>query len=148
MHNTLSASNYSLLNEDDFTPKPSYWGALLWRRLMGKRVLDLGMTNRLGLHVYAHCLRGTPGGVAMLVINNDRQTPSTVALPLPCARFTLATSDPTHRSITLNGMPLQLGAGDALPVMNGEQVAAGELSFAPATITFLAIPAAQNDGCR
>ena len=36
MHNTLAASDYSLLDEGaGFTPKPNYWGALLWRRLMG-----------------------------------------------------------------------------------------------------------------
>ncbi|MFL0588407.1 hypothetical protein ACH0BU_17470, partial [Sphingomonas olei] len=42
---------------------------------------------------------------------------------------------------------LQLGAGDILP-MTGEQIAAGRLTFAPETITFLATPAAHTVSCR
>ncbi len=42
MHNTLSASDYALIDEDTLEPRPSYWAALLWKRLMGTRVLDAG----------------------------------------------------------------------------------------------------------
>jgi len=41
-HNTLVASDYGLLDETTFEPKPNYWGALLWRQLMGTTVLDPG----------------------------------------------------------------------------------------------------------
>ncbi|MEA2889468.1 MAG: hypothetical protein QOI05_261 [Bradyrhizobium sp.] len=40
MHNTLAASDYGLLDERTLAPRPNYWGALLWRRLMGAIVLD------------------------------------------------------------------------------------------------------------
>jgi len=30
IHNTLVASDYGLLDEDTFEPKPNYWRALLW----------------------------------------------------------------------------------------------------------------------
>ena len=46
--------------------------AELMNELMGTTVLDSGVPVRPGLHTYAHCLRGTPGGVALLVINTDR----------------------------------------------------------------------------
>lgn len=72
MHNTLVASDYGLVDEDTFAPKPNYWGALLWRRFMGTTVLDPGVANGPGLHVYAHCLRGTPGGVSLLAINTGQ----------------------------------------------------------------------------
>jgi hypothetical protein len=65
MHNTLVASDYGLLDDKTLAPKPSYWGALLWRKLMGTTVLDAGVPIQAGLHVYAHCLRGTPGGGAL-----------------------------------------------------------------------------------
>ena len=39
---------------------------------MGTTVLESGIPIQDGLHVYAHCLRGTPGGVALLAINNNR----------------------------------------------------------------------------
>ena len=31
MHNTLAASDYGLLDENNFAPRPSYWAALLSR---------------------------------------------------------------------------------------------------------------------
>ena len=42
-HNTLVASDYGLLEEKTFTPKPNYWAALLWRKLMGTTVLESGV---------------------------------------------------------------------------------------------------------
>ena len=42
-HNTLAASDYGLLDEKTLRPRPSYWAALLWRRLMGTTVLDAGV---------------------------------------------------------------------------------------------------------
>ena len=72
MHNTLAASDYGLLDERTLEPRPDYWGALLWRRLMGRVVLEAGLPVQSGLHVYAHCQRDAPGGVTLLVINNDR----------------------------------------------------------------------------
>ncbi len=75
-HNTLAASAYGLLDQDTFAPRPNYWAALLWRRFMGSTVLESGVPIQEGLHVYAHCLRGAPGGVALLAINNSRTHPT------------------------------------------------------------------------
>ena len=148
MHNTLVASDYGLLDENSFAPKPSFWGALLWRRLMGTIVLDPGVANGPGLHVYAHCLRGVPGGVALLVINTDRQNSRVLALPAAATRHTLTAAEPTSRDVLLNRAPLRLGANDAMPELAGEATAAGQLTFDPVSITFLAVPSAQNQVCR
>ena len=146
-HNTLVASDYGLLDEHDFTPKPNYWGALLWRRLMGPTVLDSGVPIRGGLHAYAHCLRDKPGGVALLLINTDGVAAQTIMLPAAGERYTLTARDPLSRAVDLNGRPLTL-AGDALPSLSGARVSAGEVTLAPASITFLAVPAAGNRACR
>ena len=61
-HNTLDASDYPLIDEATLTPRPDYWAALLWRKLMGTKVLDAGAEGG-SLRLYAHCLRGTPGGL-------------------------------------------------------------------------------------
>ena len=37
-HNTLASSEYGLLDQNTFTPRPNYWAALLWRKLMGSTV--------------------------------------------------------------------------------------------------------------
>ena len=50
LHDTLVASDYGLLDENTFGPKPNYWGALLWRRLMGATVLEPGAPSSPGLH--------------------------------------------------------------------------------------------------
>ncbi|MBA1204816.1 hypothetical protein G7009_24170 [Pseudomonas capeferrum] len=146
-HNTLVASDYGLLDENTFEPKPNYWGALLWRRLMGTTVLDAGFANRAGLHVYAQCLRGVPGGVAMLVLNTDRQKPDSLSITGAASRHTLAAASLTDKTVMLNGTALQLGTDNDLPAMNGSATAGGELSFEPATITFLSVPLAKNQAC-
>lgn len=148
MHNTLAASDYALLDEETFAPRPSYWGALLWRKLMGTTVLDARVPVEQGQHVYAHCLRGTPGGVAVLAINNDPAAPRTLTLPVEGERYTLSAQDLQSEEIELNGTTLALGEGDALPAMEGEAFAAGEVTLEPATITYLALPGAANPACQ
>lgn len=147
-HNTLVASDYGLLDENDLTPKPNYWAALLWRKLMGTTVLESGVAIQPGLHVYAHCLRGKPGGVALLVINNDRTTSRELSFALDGERYTMSSNVLQSKTVQLNGAELKLGADDELPVLAGVPSQAGSIELAPATITFLAFPQAGNGACR
>lgn len=148
MHNTLAASDYGLLDERTLAPRPNYWGALLWRQLMGSTVLDAGVPIRSGLHVYAHCQRGTPGGVSLLIINTDRNAPHSLMLPMASVRYTLDAAHLRDADVKLNGMTLALDAGGELPPIAGAPAAANVVTFGQATITFLAIPAAGNKACR
>ena len=108
-----------------------------------------GLPIQAGLHVYAHCQKDTPGGVALLVINTDRNAPHALTLPVPPRSATRWTPQTCWMSsVRLNGQPLALGADDELPAIAGVPTAAGTLTFAPATITFLAIPEAGNKACR
>ncbi len=148
MHNTLAASDYGLLDEKTLAPRPNYWGALLWRQLMGSTVLDSGVPIRAGLHVYAHCQLGTLGGVSLLVINTSSNSPQTLMLTSASERYTLDAANLRGGTVRLNGRTLELGVRDDLPRIAGLRTVAGALTFAPATITFLAIPAAANGACR
>jgi len=148
MHNTLVASAYGLLDEDTFAPKPNYWGALLWRRVMGATVLDAGVPAETGLRVYAHCQRNAPGGVALLVINTSTTATRMLQVPAAGGRYTLSAATLQSPTVQLNGQPLVLGAGDELPGLVGAPVGAGRLRVAPATITFVELPAAGNPACR
>ena len=114
----------------------------------GKPRTGCRRTHQAGFHVYAHCQRGTPGGVAILVINADTSASRTLMLGSASERYTLDAADVADGSVRLNGGKLHLGANDDFPRMAGEQLAAGALTFAPYTITFLAIPAAANSGCQ
>jgi hypothetical protein len=148
MHNTLAASDYGLLDETTFDPRPNYWGALLWRKLMGAIVLDSGVPVEAGLHVYGHCQRGTPGGVALLVINTDRIASHPLTLAKPSERYTFDAASLSAPIVRLNGATLGLDDKDDLPPIAGARTAAGALSFAPATISFLTIPGAGNSACQ
>jgi hypothetical protein len=148
MHNTLDASDYGLLDEKTLEPRPDYWAALLWRRLMGTTVLDPGLSRSANLHLYAHCLRNQPGGVALLAINADKDAEQTLHLPVGAERYTLTAANLMDSTIDLNGKRLELGPSDALPVLRGAAVHSGTVTLAPASITFLAFPRAGNAGCK
>ena len=148
MHNTLAASDYGLLDEKTYEPRPDYWAALLWRTLMGTTVLDAGASTTPSLRVYAHCLRNHPGGVALLAINTDRKQAQALDLPAEAERYSLTAPDLLSKQVQLNGSELRLGSDDALPTLAGEHEKVGKISLAPASITFLAFPKAQNASCQ
>jgi heparanase 1 len=90
MHNTLASSDYGLLDENTLAPRPNYWAALLWRKFMGTTVLDAGASRAPSLHLYAHCLRGQSGGVALLAINTDQGESQSFELTAAAERYTLS----------------------------------------------------------
>ncbi len=144
-HNTLAASDYGLLDEKTLRPRPNYWAALLWRRLMGTTVLDAGVHH--GMHVYAHCRRAVPGAVTLLAINTDRTTAAILRLPATSERYILSADQLQSPGVKLNGAALELGANDGLPHLAGIGSPPGSVELAPATITFLTIGDAGNGAC-
>jgi hypothetical protein len=144
-HNTLAASDYGLLDEKTLRPRPNYWAALLWRRLMGTMVLDAGVHR--GIHLYAHCRRDVPGDVTLLAINTDRTSTATLRLPTASERYTLSADDLQSGEVKLNGAALQLGPHDELPRLAAATSPSGPIEIAPATITFLTVADAKNPAC-
>jgi hypothetical protein len=144
-HNTLAASDYGLLDETTLRPRPNYWAALLWRRLMGTTVLDAGMHK--GMHLYAHCRRGMRGAVTLLAINADRTNAATLQLPVTSERYTLAADDLQSAVVKLNGTVLELGPNDDLPQFSAVTLPPGSVEIEPATITFLTVGDTKNLAC-
>jgi hypothetical protein len=145
-HNTLAASDYGLLDEKTFRPRPSYWAALLWRRLMGMVVLDAGVQR--GMHLYAHCRRDVRGAVTLLAINTDRTNAATLRLPATSERYTLSADDLQSAEVKLNGTALELGLNDELPPLAVATSPPGQVEIGPATITFLTVADAGNPACH
>jgi hypothetical protein len=114
---------------------------------MGTTVLDPGVEIAEGRHVYAHCLRGAPGGVTLLVINNSR-TETAIEVPLESRRYTLSAVPLQNGDVELNGAVLKVDGGGNLPPIEGAATAAGSVSFAPVTITFLTVEQSGNSTCR
>jgi len=148
IHNTLAASDYALVDEATLLPRPNYWSALLWRRMMGPTVLDAGPSPSPNLYLYAHCLRNQPGGVALLVINADRTSSQELDVPAKSDRYTLKAANLMDNKVDLNGSELKLEADGNLPQVAGKSHASGHVTFAPASITFLAVSNAGNTNCR
>jgi heparanase 1 len=146
-HNTLASSDYGLIKEGTFDPRPNYWAAVVWKRTMGPVVLDPGVMNQPGVKVYAQCMIGHKGGVTVLAMNIDPKEEHTLTIPKPADRYTLTATELTSESVLLNGIALQVGNDGTVPETKGEKVKAGTLPLAPASITFLAIPSAGNANC-
>lgn len=146
-HNTLASSDYGLLDENTLAPRPNYWSAVLWRRLMGATVLNPRVDTGGGLHLYAHCLRGQQGGVALLAINADPAQAESLQIPVDAVRYTLSASNLESGAVELNGTELRM-SGDELPKIVGAPIKSGTVEIAPASITFLALPKANNSVCR
>jgi hypothetical protein len=114
---------------------------------MGTTVLD-AVGSEPGLHLYAHCLRERPGGVALLAINTSRTQSRSITLPMAGDRYSLAAETLESPSVKLNGQTLHLGRNDELPPLRGATVKAGVSTLQPATITFLTFATANNVNCH
>ena len=146
-HNTLASSEYGLLDQNTFTPRPNYWAALLWRRLMGSTVLNAGPLQP-GLHIYAQCLRNHTDGVTLLAINLSRTETKIIDLPTAADIYVLTASKLEDGQVRLNDRELRLSSDDKLPDLQGKRVRAGRIDLKPASITFLAVSDAGNSACR
>jgi hypothetical protein len=153
---TLSGSDYGLLDDATLTPRPDYWTSLLWRRLVGTRVLDASSGGDPLLRVYAHCTRqAAAGSVTLVVVNLDRTTGVELALDAIAGDradvYELSADDPGSTSIALNGKPLVAGDDGALPALDAVSVARGSgslrVTFAPATYGFVVVPGAGAAAC-
>jgi hypothetical protein len=115
---------------------------------MGTTILDAGVSPAPSLHLYAHCLRGHSGGVALLAINADRANARNLDLPVASSRYTLTAKDLMDSTVMLNGVELNLTSDGDVPKLEAAPERAGQVSLGAATITFFGIPGANNSACR
>ncbi|MEP7111100.1 MAG: hypothetical protein ABI760_24095 [Ferruginibacter sp.] len=135
MHNTLSASEYGLLDQDTYQPRPNYWTALLWSRFMGTDVYDAGSSTP-GVDIFVHSLKKKPGGMALLVVNT-LDTAAVFTIPSNAEQFMLTASELQTKEIQLNGKDLALTATDELPFIKGKAIGSGVIQIPAHSITFL-----------
>ncbi len=139
-HNTLSASDYGLIDEDGLVPRPNYWAAVLWARLMGPQVHDLEhAVSTEDLAVYSHCAPkgAAQRGMTYAVVNSSETEARSVATPSGEATLYLLTSDSLDSSsASLNGEVLEVESDGTLPEMAGRAVD-GSIEIPPATVAFV-----------
>ena len=86
--------------------------------------------------------------MSLLVINASTTESRSLVLPVHAERYTLTALDGLDgRRVALNGEELRLGRDDALPTFRPIKTTNGEVTFAPASISFLEIAHAQNPNC-
>ncbi|KAL3675271.1 hypothetical protein R1sor_025219 [Riccia sorocarpa] len=172
---TFIGGFYGLVNSN-FTPNPDYYGALLWRRLMGNGVFLVDIDGGNGdIRAYAHCQRGSEGGLTLLVLNYSNSTTHHLDLRLlppsagsePSNTSKKSTSEAsesrdmrleyhmsalngtaTSRIVLLNGGPLILTPSGELPTLSPREVNSESLiSLAPLTYAYVVIPRANATAC-
>lgn len=135
MHNTLAASEYSLIDQDTHFPKPNYWAALLWAKLMGTKVYEADK-GAPGVYLFAHNTKGDNNGITLLVLNANG-TSTTIRIPSDGEQYTLTSSNLKGDNVQLNGQDLKLSKDDMLPFIKGKKVNAGNVELPSASITFI-----------
>lgn len=146
IHNTLGASDYALIDQDTHEPRPSYWAAVLWRRTMGTAVLASPASPSADLRLYAHCLRGQPGGVGVLAINTgDIAQPLEVTRQAQAWIMTAPTLD--SQTVLINGNEPHVADDGSLAGLDGAALS-GAMAIPAKGIAFIAAPDAENPSCR
>lgn len=145
IHNTLAASDYALLDEHSYNPRPNYWAAVLWKRTMGTTVLAAPHSPSPDVRIYAHCLAGARGGVGLAAINLGTN-PQSLAVG-KAQSWTLAGQTLDTRDATVNGRTPSVEANGRLAGLTGQPVN-GAMALPARSIVFVAVPGAANPACR
>lgn len=135
MHNTLCASEYSFVDQETFLPKPNYWAAHLWAKLMGTEVFDAGKAED-GVYLFAHNLKGTKEGKTLMVLNTNQQVVN-IHITEKGELYTLTATTLESGSVQLNGKDLKLKEDGNLPVINGKKVNVGNIVLPATSISFI-----------
>jgi len=145
---TLSGSDFGMLDDATLQPRPDYWGALLWRRLMGSRVLEA--TSELpDLRVYAHCHPAGGGAVTVLAINLSARRSIQAGMAGLSTRSMLVhllnADELSSTEVRHNDVPLVFGDDFVVPATVGEVLT--QLSLPPHSIGFAELPEAAAPAC-
>lgn len=154
---SLTDASYGLLDGEDLSARPDYFNAVLHKRLMGTRVLDVVASDpsQAKLRAYAHCTAPTAqgyteGAVTLLVLNlSQTHVAELTDLGFPrdgALWWHLDADGLESRRMRLNGRELAM-QGDALPDLSGDPLPDGPLSLAPPSYAFVVLPAANAAAC-
>ncbi|MBA4766127.1 MAG: hypothetical protein H2049_00655 [Porphyrobacter sp.] len=146
MHNTLAASDYALIDQESLAPRPNYWAAVLWARLMGTTVLASPQSPSADLRLFAHCLKGETGGVAVLALNTG-DAEQTINVGTKATAWVMTGAPVDTRSVKVNGTAPQVDEAGDITGLNGV-AATGDLSVPGKSIAFVAVADAANAACR
>ena len=137
IHNTLCASEYALLEQETHDPRPNYWVALLWNKLMGTKVYDAGFSAD-GIEVFVHNLKNSKNGFVVLLVN-PKASESFIEIPAFAEKYLITADELQAKTVKLNGKKLELKSDESLPEIIGEEIKTGRILIPQYSILFLVV---------
>jgi heparanase len=148
---TLSGSDYGLIDDRTLEPNPDYWAALMWHRLMGTSILRPRLHGAPPtLRVYAGCRRGGPG-TTLLALNLDRRRPVSLTLEhgsAPAQVYVVTARTLLARRVLLNGRPLHTTGTGAAPSLAARSLYSTTIKLPPVSYAFIVQPGVGPASCR
>ena len=145
---TLSGSDYGMLDDETLTPRPDYWAALLWRTTMGTGVLSV-RSGDPQLRVYAHCHPDGGGAVSVLAINLSTDRTFDVGISGMSSRnmrvHLLEADELASTEVRHNGTLLEFGDDLVVPVLEG--AVRTRLQVPPLAVGVAELPDAAAEAC-
>ncbi|XP_066976946.1 heparanase-like [Macrobrachium rosenbergii] len=160
---TLYQKRYALINDikKDFKPNPDYWLSVLYKRLVGVKVLDIATegapkTTRL----YGHCQKPgsmsyKPGNVVIFGVNVDHSRSSRVTFDKmspdhSIQQYLLEPPDNFIQSgdVMLNGKLLEMTSDEELPDLDPHLLSGQELEIPPLSFGFWVVVDAHVQDCE
>jgi len=150
---TLSGSHYGLIDDSTLQPRPDYFASLLWRQLMGTRVLAATVADDDLVRVYAHCARSAgPGAVAVVIINLDGERGVQIDIDGISGRsssvYEVSAKQLSAAEVALNGVPLRVADDGTPPVLQGRPRAGRSVVVGPHRYAFAVVADANAPACR
>jgi hypothetical protein len=124
-----------MLEEKTYNPRPNYWAALLWNKLMGNQVFE-PESLEAGVDVFVHNLKNKSKGKTVMILNTNK-TATSVVIPTNADQYLLTADDILSKKVSLNGAELNLNSNDELPIIKGKSIKKGTVKLPAQSIMFL-----------
>jgi heparanase 1 len=167
LRESITVGHYAMINSTTGAPFPDFFSTLLWREVVGSRVLGpMEGSKRINnqgqdLRVYARCARMSAAEVVVVVVNLSPTATSSVTVNggtksgsqkewlLTAGTGTEVWSWGRSQQIALNGKVLRLNSAGEAPEMAPKESAAGAaVSIAPLSVALVQYePAAGAKAC-
>jgi heparanase 1 len=153
----LVGSDYGLIDQHSFEPRPDYYNSLAWKRWMGSRVLELEVgPGNPALRLYAHCSARQQDRAALLALNVDPRQPAAFQLAGrvdTLERFDFSAPSVDSAELFLNGQRLALvpsAHGLGLPEVAGRSVTepAAPILLPAASYSFFELSGPAASACQ